>query len=195
MWPFARRPAHASATSAAGAGADIPVQRTPPDAVDDKVRLSCKYRVVMWLIGTGAVSVLPVIGVIVATIFVEEKTLSWNEICRHGDFLIIAAVLTIGSMVELIRLLMEKRLAKGDLYVAGGLTLGAIPLLIVDLILYPLVLYNAMKIEIEASLYQHTADSRAIAVINYITDLSPLLLILAVATGALTVRLMVRSAE
>jgi hypothetical protein len=197
MWRFVRREpsaAPAVSPSAVGVEVEIPAQVTP-GVVGDKFRLSCKYRVVMWLIGTGIASILPVAGVVVATLFVEQKTLSWNEICRHGDFLVIAAVLTIGSMVELIRLLMEKRLSNWDLLVAGGLALGALILLITDLILYPLILYIAMKIDVEHWPGQRPIDPRAMNYINYITAGSPLFLILAVVTGALTVRLMVRSTE
>jgi hypothetical protein len=166
---------------------------------DSTGKLRPGQRVGLWLAGTAFASVLPVACIALATLFDGRQELSWTEICSHGDFLIIGAVLVIGSSVEMIRALVDKSVSDEWTVLAGFLAVGGIFLLVAQLVLYPLVLANSLNAEAQRL---QTAVSEAggsapdphLATPNVVVEaaatvVSPILLLLAVIFGAAVVRL------
>jgi len=115
-------------------------------------RLTAKERRQWWTWGTGIVSILPIAFNVLLTNTVDQKLPSLRDICSHGDFLIIAVVLSATSGLELFRLITEKRLANDDHKRAAILCLGSAGLIIGGTGSYPFILLAALQNEITTGL-------------------------------------------
>jgi hypothetical protein len=162
-------------------------------------KFGAKGRITLWIAGTGVASVLPVVCITLATLFVESKTLTWYEICSHGDFLIIGAVLSIGGSVELLRVCLDREIADKQKALAAGLGVGGLFLLIAQLLLYILVLSRTLRYE-ERLLDPRNDLAREVEAgqggvdpsfwIDFATTVvSPISLVLAILYGAAVVKL------
>jgi hypothetical protein len=162
-------------------------------------KFGAKGRITLWIIGTGVASVLPVVCITLATLFLASKALTWHEICSHGDFLIIGAVLSIGGSVELFRVCLDGEVADKQRGLAAVLAVGGLLLLVAQLLLYILVLGRTLRDE-ERLLGPSNDVTREVAVgqggtgpmfwIDFATTVvSPVLLVLAILFGAAVVKL------
>jgi hypothetical protein len=143
-------------------------------------RLSPTWRITLWLGGTGFASLLPVVSALLASVFGRERIPTWAEITGPGDFLLVAAVLSIGSLMELIRLFLEGRLVGQRLRLPAISAVGLAFLLVVDLPMYAFVaMFNVNS----SQLNRATANPGVASIINFSTAcMSPILLGLSLRT-------------
>ena len=67
-----------------------------------------KHRIRIWTLGTTVAGVVPVLAIVCAALLGQHRLPSWGEICDHGEFFVIAIVVTTAGISELASALLEE---------------------------------------------------------------------------------------